>query len=283
MKFLVMNGKRLVWYPCRNNEEHNFVAIFQNDEVVTKEDWQTSVSKEVLLRRYSDFHPAALAVFRKATEIKQWPLLFRAPISTWHKGKLVLVGDAAHPMLPHQGQGGAQAIEDAVALGIVLSGQSEGEIEEKLCLFEKIRKNRASVMQIFSNAGQDEPEKIRVDAAKFIPADSVPSKLTPLFQFQSANGKQKTRRSSSSTISGTMLLETRSRVCRLSIRRGNFRRLSLRRSLGRVFILLLLRLMDWRRNWSRLRLRSWLELTEPHLDFNRGFGEVSVLCSSSLI
>ncbi len=131
MKFLVMNGKRLVWYPCRNNEEHNFVAIFQNDEVVTKEDWQTSVSKEVLLERYSDFHPAALAVFRKATEIKQWPLLFRAPIPTWHKGKLVLIGDAAHPMLPHQGQGGAQAIEDAVALGIILSGQDKGSMEER--------------------------------------------------------------------------------------------------------------------------------------------------------
>ncbi len=48
-------------------------------------------------------------------------------------------------------------------------------------MFEKIRMKRASVMQIFSNAGQDEPEKIRKDAAKYIPADTVPSK--PRFCF----------------------------------------------------------------------------------------------------
>lgn len=39
---------------------------------------------------------------RKAKEVKQWPLLFRAPIPSWHKGKLVLIGDAAHPMLPRK-------------------------------------------------------------------------------------------------------------------------------------------------------------------------------------
>lgn len=41
-------------------------------------------------------------VDRKAKDLKQWPLLFRAPISSWHKDKLVMVGDAAHPMLPRK-------------------------------------------------------------------------------------------------------------------------------------------------------------------------------------
>lgn len=79
-------------------------------------------------------------------------------------------------MLPHQGQGGAQAIEDSVALGILLTDVNSGTLEKRLQQFEKIRRNRASVMQIFSNAAADEPEKIRQEAAKFIPADSVPSK-----------------------------------------------------------------------------------------------------------
>lgn len=84
-------------------------------------------------------------------------------------------------MLPHQGQGGAQAIEDSVALGTVLSHCTPEVIEERLKLFEDIRVKRGSVMQIFSNAGQDEPEKIRKDAAKFISAEEVPSKFTFAF------------------------------------------------------------------------------------------------------
>jgi len=75
-----------------------------------------------------------------------------------------------------QGQGGAQAIEDAVALGIALTNYKPGTLESRLQLFEEIRRNRASVMTIFSNAGQDEPEKIQMEAAKFIPAEDVPSK-----------------------------------------------------------------------------------------------------------
>jgi hypothetical protein len=77
-----------------------------------------------------------------------------------------------------QGQGGAQAIEDGIALGIALSNLPSNEsnaIERRLGLFEKIRINRGSVMQIFSNAGQDDAARIRDEASKFIPADSVPS------------------------------------------------------------------------------------------------------------
>ncbi|PMD63654.1 salicylate hydroxylase [Hyaloscypha bicolor E] len=183
IKFFIGKDNRLVSYPCRNNEEHNFVAIFHSDENVVHEDWQTSVDKSVLLHRYSDFHPAVLAVLEKANDIKQWPLLFRAPISTWHKGKLVLIGDAAHPMLPHQGQGGAQAIEDSVVLGIALTNCTPEDLESRLQLFEEVRKNRASVMQIFSNAGQDEAEKIHKDAAKFIPAETVPKTPEDFYKF----------------------------------------------------------------------------------------------------
>jgi salicylate hydroxylase len=75
------------------------------------------------------------------------------------------------------GQGGAQAIEDAVALGITLTNATPEVLEKRLQLFESIRRNRASVMTEFSNAGQDEPEKIHSKAAKFMPAEEVPSKL----------------------------------------------------------------------------------------------------------
>lgn len=60
-------------------------------------------------------------------------------------------------------------------MGIVMAGATPDQVPERLVMYEKIRKSRASVMQIFSNAGQDEPELIREEASKYIPAEMVPS------------------------------------------------------------------------------------------------------------
>jgi salicylate hydroxylase len=102
MKFLIGDDHRLIWYPCRNNELQNFNAISHTDEMLAEKDWQSKVDKSLLLKRFADFHPSLLAVMEQATEITQWPLLYRTPIPSWHKGKLVLIGDAAHPMLPRK-------------------------------------------------------------------------------------------------------------------------------------------------------------------------------------
>lgn len=68
-------------------------------------------------------------------------------------------------------------MEDSVALGIALANisNSPSVLEKRLQIFEAIRRNRASVLAVFSNAGQDEPEKIHVEAAKFMAAEDVPS------------------------------------------------------------------------------------------------------------
>lgn len=86
-------------------------------------------------------------------------------------------------MLPHQGQGGAQAIEDSLALGIALTGATPDDLPKRLEIYEKIRRTRASVMQQFSNAGQDEPDKIRSEAAKFIPIEEVPKSPEEYFAY----------------------------------------------------------------------------------------------------
>lgn len=94
------------------------VAILVCHDLQGMPDWNVAVTHAELLEEYQNFHPSILLVLkydsesnscqkyitdplpRKATSIKKWPLLFRAPISTWYRSKLVLVGDAAHPMLP---------------------------------------------------------------------------------------------------------------------------------------------------------------------------------------
>lgn len=77
-----------------------------------------------------------------------------------------------------QGQGGAQGIEDGVAMGIVMAGAQADQVQERLRVFEGLRRKRCSAMQIFSNAGQDEVERVRAEASEFMPVDEIPSKLS---------------------------------------------------------------------------------------------------------
>ncbi|KAK1996650.1 FAD dependent oxidoreductase [Colletotrichum falcatum] len=185
VRMFLGDGKRIVTYPCRDGEVLNCIGIFHSEAgLSSKEDWHNSVEKSLLLDRFSNFHPSVLALLEKAGEVKQWPLLYRAPIPTWRKGRMILIGDAAHPMLPHQGQGGAQAIEDGIALGVCFSKvTSVAEVPERLKLFEGIRRNRASAVTIFSNAAQDEAGKIREAASEFVPFDRIPTRPEGFFDF----------------------------------------------------------------------------------------------------
>ena len=163
---------RLVFYPCRGETIENFVAIHPVAQSRgAREDWQAAGCSTLddLLAAFSDAHPSIQAMMKKAEDIKLWPLLFRKPLKTWYKGRCVLIGDAAHPMLPYQGQGGAQGLEDGAALAVMLSQlQSFDEIPRRLELFEKVRIKRASAIQIFSSVGQEQGERMIKDAQPYV-------------------------------------------------------------------------------------------------------------------
>ncbi|KAI9900971.1 hypothetical protein N3K66_005233 [Trichothecium roseum] len=172
--------RRVVAYTCRDDRMHNFVGLFFEEENKGQndEDWQAGVGVDQVLAKYADFDPRLLKVMSKATEVKRWPLLYRHPLSTYRRGKMALAGDAAHPMLPHQGQGGAQGLEDGLVLGMVLHGASmatAGDIEERLAVYDAIRRNRASVVQILSNVGQDQCHLVREELSKYLPEDKIPN------------------------------------------------------------------------------------------------------------
>src|SRR6266542_903049 len=139
-ELIMINGdeRRLVMYPCRQNTEMNFVAMHPDYESEgSSENWNQTGSLEVLLKVFNSFSEGVKALLRKARPetIKLWKLLdhdalpsvsYSAPLVRnnllilsfkWTNGRVALLGDAAHPVLPHQGEGGAQAIEDAAAFG----------------------------------------------------------------------------------------------------------------------------------------------------------------------
>jgi hypothetical protein len=76
--------------------------MFHSEETDVEESWHAGVTTEKLLERTKEFHKSIRAVLKKAEDVKQWPMLFRPPIERWYKDRVVLVGDAAHPMLPRE-------------------------------------------------------------------------------------------------------------------------------------------------------------------------------------
>ncbi|KIM94484.1 hypothetical protein OIDMADRAFT_136193 [Oidiodendron maius Zn] len=143
----------LVWYPCRNLDFRAMVEPSMPLEYAKKH-----------------FAPALQTAVKKARDVKFWKLIARGPIPKWHKNRLLLIGDAAHPMLTFQGQGGGQAIEDGAALGILFDQvYDKGAIENRLQLFEQVRRNRGSALQVLSNTNPPAPQSVREAAAKYIP------------------------------------------------------------------------------------------------------------------
>ncbi|KAL6154203.1 hypothetical protein ACJQWK_01744 [Exserohilum turcicum] len=124
-----------------------------------------------MLRVFENFDPTLTGLMRKANpaQIKVWQLMDMEEIP-WTRDRVALLGDAAHPFTPHQGQGAAMAIEDAASLSVVLpQGTKPEEVVERLQLYEQIRRERAHKIQELSRqAGRDWVEgKLNVDNTDF--------------------------------------------------------------------------------------------------------------------
>ena len=108
------NG-HVVHYFVRGGSLVNFVAV-RDTEAWHDESWNTPSSTEELLRAFEGWHPRLTTLFERATGLHRWGLFDRDPLPEWSRGRVTLLGDAAHPMLPFLAQGAAQALEDAYAL-----------------------------------------------------------------------------------------------------------------------------------------------------------------------
>ncbi|KAB2578789.1 FAD binding domain containing protein [Lasiodiplodia theobromae] len=165
MHIIYGSDRRVVIYPCVNNTMLNFVCIHPKEESdASSDDWNKTGKKSKLLEVYSKFDPDVVALLDKVDEetLKVWELLDMEPLPTWVNEKLALLGDAAHPYLPHQGQGAGQAMEDAAALAVVLpKGTKPEDVPQRLKLYFDFRYERCTKIQRFSQqAGrdiQDEP------------------------------------------------------------------------------------------------------------------------------
>ena len=142
-------GKHFLVFPVRANELINYVGFVTSDEPL-KESWSAVGDPAALAREFAGWDPLVEAIIAQVKTTFRWGLFDREPLSTWTRGRLTLLGDAAHPMLPHAGQGANQAIEDAVAIAAILSRADRASAPRALLIYERLRRERTAGVQRMS-------------------------------------------------------------------------------------------------------------------------------------
>lgn len=137
-------GKHAVTTCLRKGSLTNFVGIVEESEW-REEGWSVPGRREDALAHFADWHPLLEDILDNATVLHRWALCERPALKTWSDGHVVLMGDAAHPMLPSMAQGAVQAIEDAWRLSAELLNHDT--IPSALRGFETLRVPRATKVQ----------------------------------------------------------------------------------------------------------------------------------------
>jgi salicylate hydroxylase len=162
-------GRHLVHYPVSAGRLVNVVAIVPADDWRT-ESWTAEGSVDDMVRAFDGWDARVEQLLTSATHTRRWALYDREPLARWCDGRLALLGDAAHAMLPFFAQGAAQAVEDAFVLAECLRGIDAAGVPAALQRYESQRRPRASQVQRMSRGREirnhlpDGPEQILRDA-----------------------------------------------------------------------------------------------------------------------
>jgi salicylate hydroxylase len=139
-------GKHFLAFPVRAGQMINYVGFVPADEEM-KESWSAPGDPDLLRREFAGWDPRIEELLRHVQTTFRWALYDREPLPTWTNGRLSLLGDAAHPMLPHLGQGANQSIEDGMALATILARADRKTAPAALAAYERLRRERVAQVQ----------------------------------------------------------------------------------------------------------------------------------------
>ncbi|WP_038201931.1 MULTISPECIES: FAD-dependent monooxygenase [Xenophilus] len=140
---------QIVTFPL-NQGRDTFVFATTAQDAWHEESWTTEGSVEELRGFYADFHPHARALLDACDSVLKTALYERDPLPRWSQGRLTLLGDACHPMMPFMAQGAGMAIEDAVVLARALEGVAADAVPHALRRYEQARLERTARIQVGS-------------------------------------------------------------------------------------------------------------------------------------
>lgn len=151
MRMWLGEGKHFLVFPVRAGELLNYVGFVPSPTQV-RESWSAEGDPAALAAHFAGWDPligqVIEAIRGPGGSGFQWGMYDREPLPRWSEGRLTLLGDAAHPMLPHLGQGVNQALEDAVALATLLGAVTDpAGVPDALARYEKLRRERTARVQ----------------------------------------------------------------------------------------------------------------------------------------
>jgi salicylate hydroxylase len=139
-------NKHFLTFPLRAGQLINYVGFVPADEEM-KESWSAPGDPQVLRREFEGWDPRIATLLENVQNTFRWALYDREPLPVWCKGRVTLLGDAAHPMLPHLGQGANQSIEDGMALATILADVDHAAVPTALRAYEGLRRERVAAIQ----------------------------------------------------------------------------------------------------------------------------------------
>ncbi|MER7608666.1 FAD-dependent monooxygenase [Nocardioides sp. NPDC127503] len=132
--------------------DHAFLLVKRQPGPWAPDSWSWPADPDEHVHAYAGWHPAVVQMISAAPCSEHWGLFHRPPLASWSRGRVTLLGDAAHLMLPHHGQGAAQAIEDAIVLADCLAAD---DWDRARTTYEVRRRDRTRRIQIASLAAAD--------------------------------------------------------------------------------------------------------------------------------
>jgi salicylate hydroxylase len=153
LQFWVGPGRHLLHYAIDGGRTVNFLAVVRAPEW-TNTAWMEQCSIDDAVEAFAGWHPAVIEMVGGTDDGARWALHDLAPLERWHTGRSVLMGDAAHAMVPHQGQGANQTIEDAIVLADCLADPAATPAPA-LARYAARRRDRTAAVQRLSRHTAD--------------------------------------------------------------------------------------------------------------------------------
>ena len=154
IQFWMGPGGHLLHYPIGDGKVINFLAVVDGPQHWPTQSWMASATPDEIASAFEGWHPAVIEMVSATTLHQRWALFGQTPLNKWGRDRTILLGDAAHAMLPHHGQGANQTIEDAITLANCLANSEEHSTA--LRHYEQLRRTRTRQIQRSSWVASDQ-------------------------------------------------------------------------------------------------------------------------------
>lgn len=154
IQFWIGPGGHLLHYPIGNGDQ-NFFLVERHPSPWPAREWTMKATEGDQLTRFKEWHPAITQMIKAVPISPRWGLFHRPPLSRWSKGRVTLIGDAAHALVPHHGQGANQSIEDVVVLARCLAETNAADFARAQDRYERLRRGRTRKVQYASISTAD--------------------------------------------------------------------------------------------------------------------------------